>query len=67
MFLCLFLNITVHCDLSGENVLLEVSDNVETFSHLLLVSYTTYQDRGIGIRKISKENEDVSENNKTET
>ena len=29
--------------------------------------YTTYQDRGMGIRKISKENKDTSENNKIET
>lgn len=28
--------------------------------------YTTYQDRGMEIRKISKENEDTSENNKLE-
>ena len=29
--------------------------------------YTTYQGRGMGIRKVSKENEDMCENNKTET
>lgn len=28
--------------------------------------FTTYQGRGMGVRKISKENEDKSKNNKTE-
>lgn len=28
---------------------------------------TTYQGRGLGMRKINKENEDTSKNNETET
>ena len=41
--------------------------NSQYVSGTIFDKYTTYQGRGMGIRKISKENEDMSENNKTET
>ena len=40
--------------------------NSQYMSGTIFDKYTTYQGRGMGIRKISKENKDASENNKTE-
>ena len=40
--------------------------NSQYLSGTIFDKYTTYQGRGMGIRKINKENEDRSENNKTE-